>query len=194
MSARSYPAPLVRESPSSEIRREGGRRTVLLVVLATLAVGVAACMGSRDVDVEPDERFGHRFEESGPEGRRTIAILPPDSGASYFYYPAFFDTVHVRPASFTSPLAANGEVPVEVLVKGSLPDGCTELHDVTQERFGHIIHINIDMRRPQGSVCTRVMRPFRFYLRLQGMYEPGSYTLKLNKRIFPFSVKAPEAG
>lgn len=144
--------------------------------------------------MSPDERFGHRFEESGPEGRRTIAILPADSAESYFYYPAYFDTVHVRPAAFTSPLAANGEVPVEVLIKGSLPDGCTELHDVTQERFGHIIHVGIEMRRPQGSVCTRVMRPFRFYLRLDGAYEPGSYTLKLNDSVFPFTVKAPEAG
>ncbi len=86
------------------------------------------------------------------------------------------------------------EVPVEILVKGSLPDGCTELHEVSQERFGHIIHLNVRMRRPQGSVCTRVMRPYRFYLRLDGLFEEGHYTLKLNERVFPFAIRMRPAG
>ncbi len=170
------------------------RATTLMAIFTGLAVTLSACMGSKEVELKPDERFGHRFEESGPDGRRTIAILPPDSAISYFYYPAVFDTVHVRPAAFSSTLVADGEVPVEVLVKGSLPDGCTELNEVSQERYGHIIEMRIDMRRPQGSVCTRVMRPFRFYLRLDGTYEPGSYTLKLNGRVFPFAVNPPKAG
>lgn len=194
MSDRSHLTSIVFGAAFREVPGVGAGRNVLLILLTAVALSLAACMGSREVADSPDERFGHRFEESGPEGRRTIAISPPDSGESYFYYPAFFDTVHVRPAAFTSSLASSGEVPVEVLVKGSLPDGCTELHEVTQERFGHIIQANLQMRRPQGSVCTRVMRPFRFYLQLEGMYGPGSYTLKLNNTVFPFSVKAPEAG
>lgn len=165
---------------------------VLLCISAMLFL--AACMGSKEVEVTSDERFGHRFEETGPEGRRTIAILPPDSAVSYFFYPAVYDTVHVRRAPFQSELATDGQVPVEILVKGSLPDGCTELHDVSQERFGHIIHVNVQMRRPQGSVCTRVMRPYRFYVRLEGTYGPGSYTLKLNDRVHPFSIQPREAG
>jgi len=39
-----------------------------------------------------------------------------------------------------------------------------------------------------------VMRPYRFYLRLDGTYGEGSYTLKLNNRVFPFSVRTPPAG
>lgn len=151
----------------------------------------SACAASRDVERPPDDRFGHRFEEQGPEGRRTIAVLPPDSAVTYFYYPVVIDTVHVRPAVFDSLAALL--VPVEVLVKGSLPDGCTELHDVLQERFGHIIHLNIRMRRPQGAVCTRVHRPYRFYVRLDGLYEEGHYTLKLNERVYPFSIRRPRS-
>lgn len=169
-------------------------RATAVSLFAGLAIVMAACMGSKEVEVAPDERFGHRFEESGPDGRRTVAILPPDSAVSYFYYPAVFDTVHVRPAALSSVLAAEGEVPVEILVKGALPDGCTELNEVSQERYGHIIEMKIDMRRPQGSVCTHVMRPYRFYVRLEGMYEPGSYTLKLNNRVVPFSINPPAAG
>lgn len=159
-----------------------------------LSVTVAACLGSKEVEQPADERYGHRFEEQGPEGRRTIAILPADSAESYFYYPAVVDTVHVRPAPLASDLTSQREIPVEILVKGSMPDGCTQMHDVLQERYGHIIHVTVQMRRPQGSVCTRVMRPYRFYLRLDGTYGEGSYTLKLNNRIFPFSVRTPPAG
>ena len=165
-----------------------------LSTCAVLSVILAACLGSKEVDRPLDERFGHRFEEQGPEGRRTLAILPADSAASYFYYPAVIDTVHVRPAPLGSNLTAQQSVPVEILVKGSMPDGCTQMHDVVQERFGHIIHVSVQMRRPQGSVCTRVVRPYRFYLRLEGTYGEGSYTLKLNNRVFPFAVRTPQAG
>lgn len=165
---------------------------VLLILM--LSILLAGCVGSRNTEIRPEDTYGHRAEEEGPGGRRTIEVTSPDSARSYFYYPAVVDSVHVRPALFDSELAADDQVPVEVLVKGSLPDACTELHDVTQERFGHIIDVRLQTRRPQGAVCATVIRPFRFYLKLEGMYGPGSYTLKLNNRNYPFSVRRREAG
>ncbi|MEX0600492.1 MAG: hypothetical protein WD021_11235 [Rhodothermales bacterium] len=159
-----------------------------------MASVVASCTGSKEVEAPPDERFGHRFVDQGPEGRRTIDVTPPRSGAEFYYYPAVIDTVQVRPASFTTGLAESGQVPVEVLVKGSLPDACTELHDVDQERMGHLIEIRLEMRRPRGVVCAAVARPYRFYLALDGLYGPGSYTLKLNRKVFPFGIRPPDAG
>lgn len=147
------------------------------------------CIGSKEVERLPDEQFGHRYEEEGPEGRRTIIISPADSAESYFYYPAVFDTVTVRPALFGTQAEMDGAVPVEILVKGAIPDGCTQLHDVSQERSGHIIEVDFQMRRPQGAVCTQVRRPYRFYLQLAGTYSPGNYTLKLNDRAIPFTVR-----
>ena len=169
------------------------RPGVILPLLILISV-LEGCVGSRDVEVPPDEQFGHRFESEGPEGRRTFEITPADSSVSYFYYPAAVDTVHIRPAPFESQEVQSDTVPVEVLVKGALPDACSELHDVTQERYGHILEMRIVTRRPQGAVCASVLRPFRFYLRLDGLYGPGSYTLKLNNRAYTFSVRAPEAG
>ena len=152
-----------------------------------LALYLAACVGSRKTELPPDEQFGHRFDETGPEGRRTLDVTPPDSSGSYFYYPAVLDTVHVRPAPFTP---GHSAVPVEILVKGSLPDACTELNEVRQERFGHLIEIELETRRPQRAVCAMVIRPFRFYLELEGEYVPGDYTLKLNDRVYPFTVRS----
>jgi hypothetical protein len=34
------------------------------------------------------------------------------------------------------------------------------------------------------------MRPYRFYLPLEGTYDAGPYTLKLNDQVHPFVVEA----
>ena len=44
------------------------------------------------------------------------------------------------------------------------------------------------MRQPKERVCAAVVRPFRFYLVLDGTFEAGSYTLRLNDAAYPFQV------
>jgi hypothetical protein len=165
-------------------------RTACALLLCSVLVG---CLGSREAEeVPPDERFGHRYSNEGPDGRATLTLSPPDSNASYFYYPAVFDTVVVRPAPFSpdSP-AGSQEVDVEVLVKGSFPDACSELHEVMQERAGNILTATLMMRKPEGSICASVSRPYRFYTMLDGQYSVGNYTLKLNNKVVPFEIRAP---
>lgn len=159
-----------------------------------LVLAVAGCAASRQAEVPPDEQFGHRPGDEA-DGRAIAVLTPADSLTRYFYYPALFDTVHVRPAPFDPARPADAQaVEVELLVKGALPDACSELHDVSQERAGHLIDVTLEMRRPQGAVCASVVRPYRFYLMLEGAYGPGAYTLKLNGRVLPFVVRAPEQG
>ena len=38
------------------------------------------------------------------------------------------------------------------------------------------------MRRPNGTVCASVMRPYRFYVLLEGNFDDGNYALKVNDR------------
>lgn len=168
-----------------------GFKMASVLLVAVLMVG---CVSSRSAeDVSPDEQFGHRVDGEDGEGRATIMINPPDSSKSYFYYPATFEDVIIRAAPFdlTAPIDGQ-EVAVEALVKGAFPDACTELHEVGQERTGTIITTTLEMRRPQGSICASVQRPYRFYVALEGRYEVGNYTFKLNDRAFPFEVRAPQ--
>ena len=44
------------------------------------------------------------------------------------------------------------------------------------------------MRQPRETVCAAVVRPFRYYLVLDGAYPAGSYTLTLNGSVTPFQV------
>ena len=149
---------------------------------------IAACSGPAvSVDESPDTRFGHRFEGEAPDGRRTTTIAASPSDGSFTRLPASFETIIVRPAPLHSD---SGEVAVEILVKGSFPDACMELHQFSQERSGNLIDATLDMRRPDDTVCMNVRRPYRLYLMLDGTFEEGNYVLKVNGKAVPFSVRA----
>ncbi len=166
--------------------RQDGRVGHRLVLMALL-LGIAGCAASGEARKPPEARYGHRYAGSTPDGRRTLALVPPDTGQAYFYYPAPIDELTIRHA----PLAADtGRVPVEVVVKGALPNSCYVLHDVTQRRTGHLLRVTLRMRTPRGAVCRRMVRPYRFYLPLEGRYETGAYTLKINGLVHPFSIRA----
>ncbi len=161
------------------------RALVCLSALALLAT-LGACGGSRSV-TEPDDGFGSRTGED--EGRETMLLAPADSAQEYFYYPAYFSEVEVRAGP-----ASGGRRPVELFIKGALPDGCTALHDIRQERRAHLIEVTFEMRRPKGAVCAQVVRPYRFYYTLDEPLAPGDYTLTLNDTVHPFTVQPVPAG
>lgn len=170
------------------------RRTLALLAPVFLLL-VSGCQSNRTVaDVAPDDRFGHRFEEDSPDGRSTLSLSTPDSTTKYFYYPAVVDQLHIRHAPFdeTRPLD-DQTVTVEVLIKGALPDGCTALHDVTQERIAQLINVTLRTRKPQGGLCTTVLRPYRFYLDLDDRFEEGAYTLRVNDQTKSFRITKPTA-
>ncbi len=168
-------------------------RSALTAILLSAMIGgtgvlFAGCGTTTEAVVPPDEEFGHRYDGTAPDGRTTYVIVPPDSGTTYMYYPAVYDTVHVRHIPVAADLAQ-----IEVLVKGSFPDSCTELHSVDQSRVEHIVTVDLRMRKPRGTVCASVMRPYRFYVLLDGQYDGGSYTLKLNGRVHNFVIRPEEA-
>ncbi len=161
-----------------------------LWMLTALALAAAAgCAGSEESRKPPDQRYGHRYEGRAGDGRRTLVVTPPDSAVRHFVYPAPIGEVIVRHAE--PPEAADADtarVPVELLIKGTLPDACMSLSGATQQRRGHLVEVALQMRRPRGVVCEPVLRPYRFYLPLDGRYEAGPYTLKVNDVVYPFSL------
>lgn len=171
--AKAYPCPL-----------QLAVRTVAVLVIGTLT----GCSGSGGaMEKPPDQRYGHRYTERGPDRRRTLTITPPDTSRRYFRFDVPISEVVVRAAPFEKDEAT---VPADLLVKGGLPNECFALHAVRQERHGHFLRLELTMRRPRGAAsCERYERPFRFYLLMEGRYEPGDYTLKLNGEEHPFTVR-----
>lgn len=146
------------------------------------------CSGARTTERPPDDRYGHRYEGKAADGRETIVITPAAEASSYIYFPAVFDTVHIRPAPVPIPPTAG--IPVEVLIKGAFPDACSELNSVTQSRAGNLVDVDLEMRRPRGMLCASVVRPYRFYLTLDGLYPPGHYSLQINDRFHPMVIRS----
>lgn len=164
------------------------RHALPLLALAT-ALAVAGCARSREA-ARADDQYGHRYEGVAPDGRETVLLTPADTAEAYIVTPAVLDSVAVRPAQRVAP---PGEaVPVEVLVKGALPDACSALDEATQTRAMNLVDVTLTMRRPRGAVCAQVVRPFRFYLPLDSTFPPGAYTLKVNGTAYPFRIREGE--
>lgn len=161
-----------------------------MLAAAMIASLLAGCVGSRESERRPDEQFGHRYTATGaPDDRPTVTLAEPD-GVPYFFYPVVVDSLHIRQGQFIPYLDPEVQrVAVEVLVKGVYPDECSDVASLEQRRFGHIIEVDLMMRKRQDSVCMRVRRPYRFYFTLDGSYRPGHYTLKLNGSVHPFEVR-----
>lgn len=157
----------------------------LPVALAVLAgVVLAACGSSGGSASGPDrDRYGYRV--GSDDRRETMLIRPVSDSTRYLVYPAVVDSVAVRVAGRPAPGDA---VAVEVLIQGALPDACAELTEVTQSRQGQFVTVDLMMRQPRETVCAAVVRPFRFYVVLDGGFPAGSYTLRVNGDPTPFQV------
>ena len=164
--------------------------TACVIILVCI---VAGCSSTQALP-EPDEQFGHRYEDPAPDGTRVIEVMPPEEGQRFQYFSATFESVIVRSSTFDLETPQDAQkVQVEALIKGALPDGCMQLHSFSQERTGNVITATLQMRRPRGAVCTSAERPYRFYVVLDGDYEEGSYTLRLNGKAIPFQVNRPRS-
>lgn len=159
------------------------RRALLLAAVLVAAAG--GCTGARTPD--PDARFGTRYTTREGAPRETLLIAVPRDSTDVLVFPAVTDSVSVR--AERPVIGAGDSTAVEVLVKGALPDACAELSRVAQRREGAYVYVDLDMRTPRRQVCAAVVRPYRFYLPLDGHFAPGSYVLTLNGRAVPFQIR-----
>ena len=71
-------------------------------------------------------------------------------------------------------------VQVNVIARGNLPDPCTEISEVLQEREGNTFFVTIKTYRPPG-LCIQVLAPFEEIISLDVYGLPaGTYTVDVN--------------
>ncbi len=72
-------------------------------------------------------------------------------------------------------------VQVHVRVTGNLPDGCTTLGEITQERQGTAFSVEVGTMRPAGAMCTEALVPFQTTVALDVLgLKAGTYTVTVN--------------
>lgn len=66
-------------------------------------------------------------------------------------------------------------------VEGWLPDGCSEVGDITQQRSGLTIDVTITVRRLTAGACIAIAPQVSRAIRLNGSFaESGTYTVRVN--------------
>jgi len=71
-------------------------------------------------------------------------------------------------------------VQINVIASGNLPDPCTEISEVLQEREGNTFFITIKTYRSPG-LCIQVLAPFEEIISLEVYGLPaGTYTVDVN--------------
>ena len=79
-------------------------------------------------------------------------------------------------------------VQIQAVVTGSLPDACTEIGEVVQQREGNTIVVSITTVRDPDAFCAQVITPVEEIVALKGEYPPGDYTVEVNGVVRPFRV------
>lgn len=71
-------------------------------------------------------------------------------------------------------------VQIQVIARGNLPDPCTEIYQVNQEKKGHTFFITIKTSRP-ADPCIQIIVPFEVKIPLNVYGLPaGTYTVDVN--------------
>lgn len=82
-------------------------------------------------------------------------------------------------------------VQVQVRAAGDLPDGCTVLGEITQERQRSTFTVTIGTTRPADALCTEALVPFETTVALDVVgLKAGTYTVTVNgvSRTFTLGV------
>ena len=72
-------------------------------------------------------------------------------------------------------------VQVNARIRGILPDGCTEIDQITTERSGNTFNVTLTTLRPIDAVCTEAVVPFDEVIGLDVFdLDAGAYTVTAN--------------
>lgn len=80
-------------------------------------------------------------------------------------------------------------VQVQVIIRGRLPDACTYIASVTQQREGATFRVRMITARNPNQLCAQVLTPFEQVVRLDvAGLSPGAYNVRVNDTISSFQL------
>src|SRR5688500_8805510 len=141
-----------------------------LVIICLLAV---SCNNSGKSDKDKNDTI--------PVNGKAGAVSPSDSLIEGM---AVVNTVDIR-------ILESFPVQVDLTVQCDLPDGCTKIGRIDQERNENIFYISVHTLRPAEAICTQAIVPFSkdITLDVAGL-KKGTYQVDVNGWIGQFSLEA----
>jgi hypothetical protein len=73
-------------------------------------------------------------------------------------------------------------------VRGTLPDSCTEVGEISQSRAGNAITVTIATVRDPQALCAQALVPVELSVDLEGDWPSGDYTVTVNGVTATFRV------
>ena len=141
------------------------KKSVLLILMLTSLL-LAACGGRNNP------------ETGNNEIPTAIVDTPTAAAAEPTPFPtnnqAAVDSVEIL-------LLESFPVQVNAIARGNLPDSCTSISSITQERVDNTFTVNILTTRDEAAVCTTALVPFEQTISIDAIgLLAGNYTVTVN--------------
>ena len=150
---------------------------LLILTMVISLVAFSGCTGNGgDVNtgdtVDTGDRIEDRVEDQPPMPPEVEPNRPADG--EYLYGTAVVENIEILTLE-------SFPVQIHVITKGYLPDGCTEIGDITKSKDGNTFVVNIETIRPADAMCTQAIVPYEEVIPLDvyGL-EAGTYSVVVN--------------
>ena len=168
----------------SKMKHDAWRNDVMkslkLLLILTIVISLVAFSGCTDnVDdgdtidtVETENRNDDRVEDIQPMPPEVEPNRPDDG--EYLYGTAVVEQIEIL-------ILESFPVQVNVIAKGYLSDGCTEIGDITKVRDGNTFTVTVETIRPADAMCTEAIVPYEEVISLNVRdLKAGTYTVVVN--------------
>ena len=152
-------------------------KILLILTMVISLVAFSGCTGNVDdgdtVDtVETENRIEDRVDDQTPTPPEVEPDRPDDG--EYLYGTAVVEEIEIL-------ILESFPVQIHVIAKGYLPDGCTEIGDITKVMDGNTFTVTVETIRPADAMCTEAIVPYEEVIALDvyGL-KAGTYTVVVN--------------
>ena len=149
-------------------RRDKIMRLLKFMIILTMVISLVAFSGCAENDVDIDDGIQDQVEDEIPP-------QPDETNDSEFIYgTAVVENIEILTLE-------SFPVQIHVIAKGYLPDGCTEIGDITKVRDGNTFTVTVETIRPADMMCTQAIVPYEKSIPLDvyGL-KAGTYSVVVN--------------
>lgn len=148
-------------------------RPIKFLLILTMIISLIAFSGCTGNDSEVDTVDTDEGVEDQPPMPPEVKPNLPDND-NLIYGTAIVENIEIL-------ILESFPVQIHVIAKGYLPDGCTEIGEITKVRDDNTFTVTIGTIRPADAMCTEAIVPYEEVIPLDVRdLKAGTYTVVVN--------------
>lgn len=147
----------------------GNTTSIIFLSIIITFIMLSGCTGNdNDIPVQDTDVIPHETEVTDNDGNSDT-----DKG-EYIYGNATVEEIQIM-------ILESFPVQINVVARGYLPDGCTDVDEIIKTREENAFFVTITTKRPADLMCTQVIVPFEKVISLDvyGL-NAGEYQVNVN--------------